>query len=245
MFCKECGAELNPLYDYCQYCGASVNEPSPAAMPNNEQKPTSPKENQSAEKQVSGQVNGKRNDALISWNVGLGVWIFLLLLGAFSKQVWLVLVSAFLIGGTLSERRKIIEKGLEPDGQSPKDSEHTSEAEHPDQESAADTKQRLITMNLSGVTYVHDGSDPQREISKLHKADRVFLVPDPGNQYDDTAIKVVNSDGRYIGWYPKDGEGNEEIFSRLMASEELYAEVVNTGYVLEHDTWWCKISVRM
>jgi len=29
MFCKECGAELNTLYDYCQKCGTSINEPQP------------------------------------------------------------------------------------------------------------------------------------------------------------------------------------------------------------------------
>lgn len=60
-------------------------------------------------------------------------------------------------------------------------------------------------------------------VTHLDVGETVQLRPDPHNEYDATAVAVYYDD-THIGFLP--AKSNEEIFARLMAGEEITAEIV-------------------
>jgi hypothetical protein len=57
----------------------------------------------------------------------------------------------------------------------------------------------------------------QLECKKLIVGDLVWLIPESDNEYDEFAIRVLNSQGKDLGYIP--GENNQEIL-RLLGSEK-------------------------
>jgi hypothetical protein len=42
----------------------------------------------------------------------------------------------------------------------------------------------------------------QSVIRKLQFAEELDLIPDPSNEYDNTAVKVCTKKGLFVGWIP-------------------------------------------
>ena len=61
----------------------------------------------------------------------------------------------------------------------------------------------------------HASEKAQRLASRLSKGSKVTLVPDPENQYDSQAIKVLVNEHQ-IGWVNQGCDRKHVIFKRLM-----------------------------
>ena len=91
---------------------------------------------------------------------------------------------------------------------------------------------KTVEFTLSGVNHVHDGSDTQKVIKSNLKGEWLTLKPEPENQYDDTAVKVLYN-GQYIGWLPASftsltqDDAKKMIFKRLMNGMEVLARFDN------------------
>ena len=91
---------------------------------------------------------------------------------------------------------------------------------------------KVVQFTLSGVNHVHDGSDPQKVIKSNLKGQWLTLKPEPENQYDDTAVKVLYN-GQYIGWLPASftsltqDDAKKMIFKRLTHGIEVLARFDN------------------
>lgn len=76
----------------------------------------------------------------------------------------------------------------------------------------------------------------QSECKKSIVGDLVWLIPEPDNEYDEYAIRVINSDGKDIGYIPS--EDNQDILNLLYKDEAEYCskitkvEVTNSDEVL-------------
>lgn len=58
---------------------------------------------------------------------------------------------------------------------------------------------------------VSGASFHQDLIAALQIGERVHLVPDPENEYDKNAIKVMTEDNRLLGWIPSFAHLNEQL----------------------------------
>lgn len=68
--------------------------------------------------------------------------------------------------------------------------------------------------NVAGHYHLPD--DVKRFVWKeLKVGEGLRLMPDPNNQYDKHAIKVICRD-KLIGWFPKDHDRKKEVFEALM-----------------------------
>jgi hypothetical protein len=69
--------------------------------------------------------------------------------------------------------------------------------------------------------YHHLPEDVKKMVWKeLKVGDELKLVPDPTNQYDKTAIKVMFQD-KQIGWFPKDHDRKIEVFNVLKYGRDI------------------------
>ena len=66
---------------------------------------------------------------------------------------------------------------------------------------------------LSGLG--HQSAKAQRLANRLRKGNTVELIPDPDNEYDSTAVKVLVK-GHQIGWVNKNSDRKDLIFKRIM-----------------------------
>lgn len=66
---------------------------------------------------------------------------------------------------------------------------------------------------VSGLA--HQSPEGQRLASQLSKGNKVELIPDPNNEFDSQAIKVMVR-GHQIGWVNKGCDRKHTIFKRLM-----------------------------
>lgn len=79
--------------------------------------------------------------------------------------------------------------------------------------------------NVTGIMHMHNGINPQSLIHNMHIGDKVFLVADPNNKYDDNAVMVCNSQGIQVGWLPKGSYEQLEVSERLMNGDFVCASV--------------------
>lgn len=63
----------------------------------------------------------------------------------------------------------------------------------------------LWVSEVTGYTYSHDGYNPQSAIPRLSQNERLYMIWEKTNEYDETALKIFNVKGEYLGWYPKRG----------------------------------------
>lgn len=87
--------------------------------------------------------------------------------------------------------------------------------------------------NVTGVMINQDGIDRQSIIRKLKIGDKIMLIADPDNQYDDNAVKVYVSNGVQIGWLPRGSYEQLEVFDRLSKGEFVSAHASKI-YALDH-----------
>lgn len=107
-------------------------------------------------------------------------------------------------------------------------------------------------LKIAGVTHEQaEGVDPQKIIPDLVPFEKLLLEPDPQNIYDKTAIKVLLSDGRQIGWLPKSAsEVKEQIYWRkeedvgfLAAVESVVQAEGKSKY--QKGPWLCTIMIAL
>ncbi len=75
----------------------------------------------------------------------------------------------------------------------------------------------------------------QDACSEAHVGDPVWVVPDPDNEYDSLAVRLINGSGELLGYVP--AEENEDLLSQM--TEQGYhaycAKVVDLVYTGEGD----------
>lgn len=79
--------------------------------------------------------------------------------------------------------------------------------------------------NVTGVMKLHNGIDPQTLIPNMHIGDKIILIADPQNKYDDSAVKVCNFQGVQVGWLPKGSIEQLEVFEQLIHDEPVFSSV--------------------
>jgi hypothetical protein len=66
----------------------------------------------------------------------------------------------------------------------------------------------------------------QSECEKSLVGDLVWLMPEPDNEYDEFAIRILNSNGRDLGYIPT--EENEEILDLLSSGKAEYCAKISS-----------------
>ncbi len=66
----------------------------------------------------------------------------------------------------------------------------------------------------------------QKECEKCVVGDLVWLIPEPDNEYDEFAIRILNANGRDLGYIPS--EDNEEILELLSAGDAEYCAKISS-----------------
>ena len=92
--------------------------------------------------------------------------------------------------------------------------------------------QRIFLMDtyIAGTTYVRG---IKRLAKNLSEEDKVFLVREPKNEYDELAIRVQNVDGKKLGFIPKK---KNEVIARLMdAGKCIEAEIADVSIYTEEE----------
>jgi hypothetical protein len=64
----------------------------------------------------------------------------------------------------------------------------------------------------------------QLECKELVVGDMIWLMPEPDNEYDEFAIRVLNSQGKDLGYIP--GEHNQEILGLLGSEKAEYCSKI-------------------
>ena len=100
----------------------------------------------------------------------------------------------------------------------------------------------IVQLNISGTTFSHLDSNPAKEIKKLSPLDTLVLVPNPENEYDPEAIRVLTLSGKQIGWVPRSYEGKSLIFRRLMEGYYICCFVCDCG-MTSYNIPWCEIRI--
>lgn len=100
----------------------------------------------------------------------------------------------------------------------------------------------IARFNISGTTHSHLNSNPKKEIARLSPGDLLVLAPQPENEHDHEAVRVLTYSGKQIGWIPKAYEEKSLIFRRLMEQYEIFCCVYDRG-VSRGGFPWCEITV--
>jgi hypothetical protein len=66
----------------------------------------------------------------------------------------------------------------------------------------------------------------QTECVKAAVGDLVWLIPEPDNEYDEFAIRILNSNGKDLGYIPS--EDNEEILELLSSGKAEYCAKISS-----------------
>ena len=77
-------------------------------------------------------------------------------------------------------------------------------------------------MKAVGVTF----GNRQRVISRLSVGQPVRFVPEPGNPYDNFAVKIETMSGEQIGYISKDH--NQDVFNNIRSGRAKYDPVVSS-----------------
>ncbi|MBR2949450.1 MAG: HIRAN domain-containing protein [Lachnospiraceae bacterium] len=98
----------------------------------------------------------------------------------------------------------------------------------------------LMHTMINGAMHV-DGI--HKRASKLHEGDRVQLVLEPKNKYDDKAILVKNEKGDKLGYIPR--IKNEVLYHLMDAGKYLFGIVKegDIGEKLDPDDSWIEIYI--
>ena len=100
----------------------------------------------------------------------------------------------------------------------------------------------ITRISISGTTHQHLNSNPEREIKRLKAGQLVVLVPDPDNEYDNEAIRVMTTHGKQIGWIPKSYPYKTLIFQRLIQQYEVFCCVYDCG-ISKSNMPWCELTL--
>ena len=100
----------------------------------------------------------------------------------------------------------------------------------------------LAQFNITGTSYDHLNSTPAKEIPKLHPCDKLVLAPNPENEHDPHAVRVLTVNGKQIGWIPAAYEGKDLIFRRLQEGFEICCLVKDFGQS-KSGVPWCEIRI--
>lgn len=100
----------------------------------------------------------------------------------------------------------------------------------------------ITRLKVSGTTHQHLNSNPAKEIKMLKGAQNLVLVPNPENEHDPEAVRVMTFSGKQIGWIPRDYPGKNLIFRRLMEQYEIFCCVYDCG-ISKAGFPWCEITI--
>lgn len=100
----------------------------------------------------------------------------------------------------------------------------------------------IMDLNISGTTFNHLDSNPSKVIPKLEHGERLVLAPNPENEHDPEAIRVLTLRGKQIGWIPRSYEGKSLIFRRLQEGYHICCFVNDHGEN-KNGAPWCEIKV--
>lgn len=81
----------------------------------------------------------------------------------------------------------------------------------------------------------------QSECKKLVVGDLVWLIPEPDNEYDEHAIRVLNSNGKDLGYIPS--EDNEDILHLLYKDGAEYCSKITKVEVFNSDGVLPRVTV--
>lgn len=98
----------------------------------------------------------------------------------------------------------------------------------------------LMNTMINGAMYV-DGI--HKRAAKLHEGDRVQLILEPKNKYDDKAILVKNEAGHKLGYIPR--IKNEVLYHLMDAGKYLFGIVKegDIGENLDPEDRWIEIYI--
>ena len=88
-----------------------------------------------------------------------------------------------------------------------------------------------FTIPVSGVSF------RQEVVRRLREGEKVLMVPDPNNEYDSNAIKMVNLAGQMFGFVPKG------LTDKLRAHGEGKWGGIVEAVLSGHDTWGVRVHV--
>jgi hypothetical protein len=73
----------------------------------------------------------------------------------------------------------------------------------------------------------------QSECAKLVAGEVVWLLPEPDNEYDENAIRILNSNGNDLGYIPS--EENEELLELLVSENQEYCSRISKIEIDDRD----------
>lgn len=100
----------------------------------------------------------------------------------------------------------------------------------------------IMDLNISGTSFKHLDSDPSKVIPKLGKGELLVLAPNPENEHDPEAIRVLTLRGEQIGWIPRSYQGKSLIFRRLQEGYHICCFVNDQGKN-KSGIPWCEIKI--
>ena len=100
----------------------------------------------------------------------------------------------------------------------------------------------IAQVNISGTTHSHLNSSPLSAITHLHAAETLVLVPNPENEHDPEAVRVMTLKGQQIGWIPRSYAEKSLIFRRLQEGYHVCCIVKDFG-VSDNGYPWCEVRV--
>lgn len=116
---------------------------------------------------------------------------------------------------------------------------HPILSEFPDADEAGHEMLKILTVDLHGAMYIHDGVDPQRIIPQLVENEQLILEADPENEHDRYAVRVYTVNYEQIGWLPA---GSRDVSNRLQMGRTVYARVaekctVDCNHTYDMEFW--------
>jgi MFS superfamily sulfate permease-like transporter len=96
---------------------------------------------------------------------------------------------------------------------------------------------------VSGVTRQNDdGSDRQQILKRCRDGEKLDLVRDPKNPYDENAIRVCRKNGEQLGFIS--AETAEQLARKIDSGMKIEAEIANiTGGTTDRPTLGCNLKI--
>ncbi|WNX85757.1 hypothetical protein RWV98_05680 [Agathobaculum sp. NTUH-O15-33] len=95
---------------------------------------------------------------------------------------------------------------------------------------------------VTGFTHKHDGYDPQKVITSLNTLQQLYMIWDVNNPYDQTALKILTPESKYVGWYPRNGQ-HKDLLILFIQHELPYSITVSRTYQNYNHDWRCEIMI--
>ncbi len=95
-----------------------------------------------------------------------------------------------------------------------------------------------MIIKIKGVTF----EDRQPFFEEIKEGQKVFLMPQLNNEFDDNAVMIVDAEGRDLGYVPK--ENSKAITELINADKNITAEIVAIVGGGDY-TWGARVEVTI